>query len=317
MWGKPKKFSKRNSFSLSNIEPVVEVLLLLCGIGAVVGVFFSSTVRHWIPLAPDFAAKLGEFSSGFFGPIFSLISVVLLVFTLRQQRASVVQQGFANKYFVMLEIHRENANQISWRKTTGRRVFVLMVRELRCAIPYIREVARVQGRLLTQRQVIHIAYYCFFYGVGPSSARTLTMALKRDFDLPLIEEVARVLGHPATKQEVKELRDFDFEPFNGHQSRLGHYYRHLYQLVSYVDEQESDLNKYDYVRTVRAQFSTHEQALLLLNSLCPLGRNWWSKRLITKYRLARNLPRNFFDKETELNVETLFEGDYFEWQDND
>ncbi|MFC6646588.1 putative phage abortive infection protein [Granulicella cerasi] len=317
MWGKSKSSGERHSFSLSNLEPVVEALLLVIGAGAVFGVFFVPAVRHWIPLAPDFAAKLGEFSSGFFGPIFSLISIVLLVYTLRQQRASVVQQGFANKYFVMLEIHRENANQIIWHGNRGRRVFVLMVRELRSAIPYIQLIARDQGRSLTQRQIIHIAYYCFFYGVGPSSSRTLTMALKQHFDLALIEEIEHTLGDPAIKQEIRRQREFDFEPFRGHQSRLGHYYRHLYQLVNFVDEQDASVDKYDYVRTVRAQFSTHEQALLLLNSMCPLGATWWKRRFITRYKLVRNLPMNFFDKDTELNVEAMFDKDYFEWQDKD
>jgi len=79
------------------------------------------------------------------------------------------------------------------------------------------------------------------------------------------------------KERVRRERNFDYTPFEGHQSRLGHYYRHLYQMTRYVDEQSIDINKYEYVKTIRAQLSTHEQALLLLNSLTPVGQDWWAK----------------------------------------
>jgi hypothetical protein len=69
------------------------------------------------------------------------------------------------------------------------------------------------------------------------------------------------------------------------------------------------------VKTVRAQLSTHEQALLLVNSLTPLGQNWWHKNLIAKYRMVQNIPREFFDSSTELKINELFAPGYFEWEE--
>jgi len=76
---------------------------------------------------------------------------------------------------------------------------------------------------------------------------------------------------------------------------LGHYYRHFYQMVNYVDQQPDDLeiNKYEYVKTMRAQLSTHEQAILLVNSRTPIGRNWWSNNLIVRYGLVKTFPLAF------------------------
>lgn len=72
---------------------------------------------------------------------------------------------------------------------------------------------------------------------------------------------------------------------------------------------ESD--KYFYAKTLRAQLSTYEQALLFLNSLSTLGMKWEfnpeydnrsnltgeklsetlkKQHLITKYNLIKNLP---------------------------
>ena len=91
-------------------------------------------------------------------------------------------------------------------------------------------------------------------------------------------------------------------------------------MVRYVDQQRlvsfDALKKYEYAKTIRAQLSTHEQAMLLLNSLTPVGRNWWDKNLITVYRLVKNIPQDFFDGETEVDTSKLFKPGYFEWEEN-
>jgi len=75
------------------------------------------------------------------------------------------------------------------------------------------------------------------------------------------------------------------------------------------------LSKYEVVKTIRAQLSTHEQALLLVNSLTPVGKNWWTNNLIIDYRIVRNIPRKFLDSSTELACEKLFKARYFEWEE--
>lgn len=95
--------------------------------------------------------------------------------------------------------------------------------------------------------------------------------------------------------------------YGGHQFRLGHYYRHLFQTVKFVNSQEN-MNysiKYEYLKTLRAQLSTYEQAVLFLNSLSKMGEPWevipevntelesyqaHDFELITKYNLIKNLP---------------------------
>ncbi|MFY7741580.1 MAG: putative phage abortive infection protein [Flavobacterium sp.] len=94
--------------------------------------------------------------------------------------------------------------------------------------------------------------------------------------------------------------------YGGHQFRLGHYYRHLFQTVKFINEQ-NDIKykqKYEYIKTLRAQLSTYEQTILLLNSLSAMGYSWELKpeinldlkkyneedfNLITKYNLIKNI----------------------------
>lgn len=93
--------------------------------------------------------------------------------------------------------------------------------------------------------------------------------------------------------------------YGGHQFRLGHYFRHLFQSVNYINKAK-DLPysmKYENIKLLRAQISTFEQKLIFLNSISALGRSWelekigensqeihLDNQLITKYNLIKNIP---------------------------
>jgi hypothetical protein len=141
--------------------------------------------------------------------------------------------------------------------------------------------------------------------------------LDSEFDPDFVDALDAKLGDPRTKQSAQKRRGFDYLPFEGHQSRLGHYYRHLYQTVSFVENKGRPLNIniYEYVKTIRAQLSTHEQALLLINSQTPLGKNWMTNGYITNYRMVQNLPMQFFDPASEIDIKQLFPLGYYEQQE--
>lgn len=98
--------------------------------------------------------------------------------------------------------------------------------------------------------------------------------------------------------------------YGGHQFRLGHYYRHLFHTVKFINNQKNiDYpTKYEYIKILRAQLSTYEQAVLFTNSLSKMGKSWELKpeidsklegfskhdfELITKYNLIKNLPGDY------------------------
>ena len=92
--------------------------------------------------------------------------------------------------------------------------------------------------------------------------------------------------------------------YNGHQNNLAHYFRHLYMIIRYLNEQDS-LNyddKWEYSKLLRTQLSNHEQELFFLNSISIVGRDWeFSKtdeneKLITKYDLIKNITKAIRDK---------------------
>ena len=74
-------------------------------------------------------------------------------------------------------------------------------------------------------------------------------------------------------------------------SFLDHYFRHLYRIIKYVDDQRelfSLKERYEYVCLLRAQLSDYELGLVFYNCLSDNGRERF-KPLAEKYALFNNL----------------------------
>jgi len=71
---------------------------------------------------------------------------------------------------------------------------------------------------------------------------------------------------------------------------LGHYFRNLYHIIKFIDENEAITSfslKYKYVKILRAQLSAPEILLIALNGLTYYGEGF--KPLIEKYKLLKNI----------------------------
>lgn len=294
----------------------LEFVIFGCGFIALNSIFIAEAFREGTTVDRTAAGQLGDFVGGYIGTYFALVTVVLVIKTLKEQRRSGESEKFETKYFELIKIHRDNVTEMRLQTIPGRRIFVLLLAEFRRILQIVQRIAEEQGQELSQRERLHVTYYCLFYGVGTNSSRMLDSSLV-NFKRPFVQALITKLQQPQVVHAAQKELKLDYKPFDGHQSRLGHYYRHLYQAVSFVHSAKhlDDDDKYQHVKTIRAQLSTHEQALLLMNSLTPLGRVWWQYELILTYGLVKNLPRDFFESSTEIDTERLFPPGYFEWEE--
>lgn len=294
-------------------EHWLEFTLLFIFLSLLCLVLFVPNLRALI--SSSSAGLLGDFIGGFVGTVFTIASVLLLLSNLRSQLRASAQQNFENKYFELVKMHRENVAEFEVGDHIGRKVFVSLIREWQGILYAVRGI---QGSdKLTKDDLLCVSYYALFYGVGPNSTRMLRRSLITKFGKDYVDALTDFLDNDETKFAIKRNADLSYEPLDGHQSRLGHYYRHLFQAISYVDSQPNFIKKYDYVKTIRAQLTNYEQAMLMVNSLTPLGKNWWDKGFIEKYRMVKNIPQDFFNKRTELDISRFFDGENdFEWQEH-
>ncbi|HEY0683005.1 MAG TPA: putative phage abortive infection protein [Steroidobacter sp.] len=292
----------------------VGLLIVVGGFAAMNAIFLTDAFRGADSASAEGAGQLGDFVGGYVGTLFVLLSVWLLYATLHSQRVAQQLQSFEARFFELIKMHRDNVAEVQLGEAHGRRVFIKIYSELLAAMEIARSSVEGLGIRIEQRALLKLAYYCVFYGVGPNSSRMLRHALG-DIDEALVDEMDWKLQDADVCERVCKEYAIGYRPFRGHQSRLGHYYRHLYQSVRYVDQQKISIDKYDYVKTLRAQLTTHEQALLLVNSLTPVGFNWWKQNLILDYRMVKNLPKHFFDPLLDLEAPRLFPKGYFEWEE--
>ncbi len=299
-------FIKRNKWLLLTV--VIGLILMNL-------IFLFKQYRNSLDWTAATIGQLGDFVGGYIGTLFAVISVAFLYVTFENQVASGKIESFENKYFQLIQLHRDNVSEVGIGRDFGRKIFVILIREFRSIHEKIIVLAELHNIKLSQKDFMKLSYVILFFGVGPNSSRILKAALlSNGQSKEFAETINETFNDKKFKRKVQSDKRFRFTPFEGHQSRLGHYYRHLYQTICYVDEKILDIDKYDFVKTIRAQLSTHEQALLYLNSLTDMGKPWWDKDLIIRYKLVQNIPKDFFNPIKEIDITGDFPSDYFEWQ---
>lgn len=277
------------------------------------------------------------------GGILAFFSILLLYFSIRNQAKAFLVNQFEIKFYEQIKYHRQNVDSMVYRSPASKnkkdlqyvrsnRVFLLIHREINEAIwivhtffqensitefykPGVTTRLILDGRKSTFNQIaiLDIAYLVVFFGVGLESIPVLRKILKNMYLDEVVDRVIeqfRLIPTQYSRYRTRFLnKNYQYKNkaydkyFGGHQHRLGHYYRHLFQTVNFVDE-ESDLGmdykkKYQYTKKVRAQLSTYEQSVLFFNSVSQLGRGWELERslenrhLITKYNLIKNIPKGF------------------------
>lgn len=105
------------------------------------------------------------------------------------------------------------------------------------------------------------------------------------------------------KNELKYPNNYN-KFYGGHQFRLGHYFRHLYQIVCFIHNniELTKVEKKNYIRILRGQLSDYEQKLFFINSLSQLGRIWEistssgstiknEDHLITNYNIIKSISK--------------------------
>lgn len=264
---------------------------------------------------PSLASNFGSLVGGIVGPIFSLAGIILLIETLRQQNKAFQIQQFEASFFELVRYHRENVNTMQMRVPSkqnesynGYRCFIEFkyqfeeIFERICKLYPIKDEDNKCGK----EKRIRIAYIILFFGVGKNASETIRDFLS-EYDSNIINSIIENL------REKKAAYDDNTVYYGGNQSRLAHYFRHLFYVVSFVDGKRflSENEKYTYVKIIRSQLTQYELAIFFYNSFSPMGVEWQRKNLIQKYRLIKNMPKNFLK---EIDPVLYYPKMKYEWQ---
>ncbi|RZK48015.1 MAG: hypothetical protein EOO99_11665 [Pedobacter sp.] len=224
-------------------------------------------------------------------------------------------QQIESQFYEMLALHRANITEMKIegydfeefkqkdgedpillkrfeKSTEGRKVFVTMKTELEFILQLYKK------HFTLDKIGFQKCYRIFFSGIDESDRKH-----PEDKEFTKYLRLARAQHrNPSdsklTNNKRKEFADldmnFNYKPFSGHASRLGHYFRHLYLAVKSIAN-STTITNYDerikYLRLLRAQLSNHEQILLFYNWLSDYGDTWEndSQKFFTEYMMIHNL----------------------------
>src|ERR1051326_2868234 len=311
------------------------------------------TSRSWCGLDFTSTGQIGDTLGGIMGPFIAIAASVLTFIAFwvqykanEQQRQDIGSERFETKYYELIRLHKENVNEIKLSEARqGRNAFVTFYEELRLCFWLVKDAVSLcpqngddQKNLGFKRdddeQILRIAFLLFFIGSGtgspgllPEKTKDLASASFLDHLDRYIKDIKHLKKFEFTLNDIKCEFEYDYPTLNGHLSELGHYYRHLYQAVKYIDSAPhiGAKQKYDYVKTIRAQLSSFEQILLYYNTFSRFGKAWLNEQTpyLIRYRMIKNLPlplahfgikpEDKFEKEVEI---TGKEPDkFFEWHE--
>lgn len=307
----------RNRFSLFDRIFWITMLFIFFTFGIICffPYWFTSFSFHGLDFTKT--GEIGDTIGGIMGPFIAIVAAILTFIAFWVQYKANMRQNeqfsidrFENNFFELLKLHRNNVEEISIEDVvSSRKAFISMFLELTFAYSVLKITCRdllSQNKIekdISEEDYLNISFVFFFFGVGENSDR-LALNFLEKYDKKILDNYIDKLkfvqlNYSLVKQvnfqfESRELTFRLYKPFNGHMSRLGHYYRHLYQTVKFVAEQPEWLmdreKKYQYLKTLRAQLSDHEQLLLYYNSLSDLGYDWIKYGYLADWRIIKNIP---------------------------
>lgn len=322
-----------------------------------IGIAFIALILFMFPLffssyTIEKMGSIGDLFGGIFNPIVAIAAALLtfLAFYVQYKANDEVRkqfeiQQFESQFYEMVRLHRANIDEMEIDdRLKGRKCFVRMFYEFKyvyLSLYSIHNAHRANHDWHYEKsELSNISYLVFFYGIGSVSNRVVYKLIDDKYH-PIVKLLIEYLETGArsewersgegTYPEVSinnEDNDtiFIFEmfyyPFDGHNTRLGHYYRHLYQTVSFVVNSKIITDRdeqYNYLKLLRAQLSNHEQLLLYYNSLTSFGKGWIDNGYFTNYKMIKNIPLEFADfgktpKESFNNTNDFGEN-IFEWDE--
>ena len=220
---------------------------------------------------------------------------------------------FENRYYKMLDIHLDNVEQLNRRKEneTHDSVFHVWCQEIMNVFNILKKQSDLVGFVdyirneysdepsqagfldfLKQMQESNELYYQVIFEIAYSYFFNNSISTLR-FEDPqktgYVRQFASLFTTYLLAQGQQGLKGSDKSEL------LGRYYRHLFQMVKFVNDQPDNLYdeanwKNSFIGVLRSQMSDYEQLLLYYNAQSSFGKAWDENHYIEKYRLIKNVP---------------------------
>ena len=277
-----------------------------------------------------------------------------------RQEKDLKRQQLERQFYEMLKIHRDNVDKLEWKilkdeteyDVYGLNFFKYPIKEYMKKPPFtvVKKLDHIstigQGVLRLYLNELMLVYACylekgnkdfwsaykiFFEGLENANVEC---KLNESAELhSLLIEVQKYVNRPdggiSLSEKIKGIsrNQGRCNVFKGHRDVLNSYYRHLYHTVAYVADSKifDDDEKKKFLKILRSQMTSEEQALLFFNWYSGYGFEWECKspklenHFFTTYKMIHNIELKDIEMVVpESELKKLFVGKFIreeEWMD--
>lgn len=290
----------KEKFTIENILIIVSILLII--IGLCNPFFVKYVLVEKISLSE--LGTIGDWFGGLSGPLIGMSSFILVYLAFRLQNKQMKNQQIEfEKQNTILSLQRFETSFFQLLSFHNDIVSALWV----CyKFPIKKQISRpiAGGNNGETEKIEQITE-----GTETSDKREYfsTVYLMLQHNLLEINKTSKSLS-VEMKNSTTYLESVVIENYkviyNKEQASLGHYFRHLYQIVKYIHNSEliSEKEKKQYAAILRSQLSAYELVLLFYNCFVDdLGYPKF-KYLVDKYDLIQNMNRELLLDSNDFKI---------------
>lgn len=246
---------------------------------------------------------LGDYVGGAWGTLIATLTLAAVLATWWMSRRVDYRAKTFQIFTEMIRTHEEIVASMEVNSRKGRETFASVLSEFYVIYKLTKQVV-ADDAIWSIPNRIDIAYTCTFFGPHISTEEILQHYGS--------ENITKLFGVIHTERQGNQNSR---RSFGGHQLRLSHYFRNLYSAYSFIDDTKlSSSEKRALGKVLRSKLSNHEQAVLALNIMSHLGRDWETAGLVERYQPIKNVPKLFLTFDREFLLKDRFPYVNFEWE---
>ena len=289
-------FKVPNLLVLKGISKIILILLVPFSIVAVISFWEGISNNVCFDINSTRASEFGSFLGGYVGVMFSIVSTLLLIYTVIDQHIERQKAWTTDKFYKMLEFHNNIVNQLSVAhidtrkkdRSNGRRAFVIFKIQINRLLKLIEGLNAKEKWNLDKDQKLNIVYMVFYYGIDKEWVEFLQDKIKEDITADLLRTILdKILSQIEEDENLKLGRT--------NQTSLSAYFRNMYNLIKFVDNDKylDKDEKKDLITIYRAQLSNPELYVLFFNLRSYFGKTWNDNKYVERYELLKNIPKDY------------------------
>lgn len=215
-----------------------------------------SSLSIQLPINPEIWGQFGDFVGGTLGVVFSLISIMLVVWTFKTQNETAETQRFNDLFFELLHLYQSEVKELNGVKEK---------------IVDIKKEENVENSYKVKKERIEYTDKDFF-----------------DEEKNLIQKKYRHLK--SYENNVSRALNYYMLFYVENRSKMAAYFRTLYRIFELIDKSSliNETRKKEYSKIIRAQLTESELFFLRYNATTIYGNQFIT--YLNKYNVLKHLP---------------------------